>query len=98
MPNKFERNSRKQILSDIRKKAAEEFESSLPMSRHHFIKLFDYLNTELNEKDCDDTNCLTRNFLTQTDISNIQAVLDWLAGKGGYCDCEILANVEEQFQ
>ncbi|WP_374760238.1 DUF2695 domain-containing protein [Dyadobacter pollutisoli] len=24
--------------------------------------------------------------------------MQWLSDKGGYCDCEILANVEEQFE
>lgn len=98
MPDKFEKNSRKQVLSELRKKAIEEFESSLPMSRDNFIKLFDYLIDELIDLECDDSNRLTRKFLSQINIANSQAVLDWLAEKGGYCDCEILANVEEQFQ
>ena len=56
MPDKTEKNRRNKILSDLRKKAAEEFESSLPMSRDNFKKLFDYLDSELSENDCDDTN------------------------------------------
>ncbi len=69
------------------------------MSRTNFMKLFDYLDTELSDKDCDDSNHLTKTFLGQIgSIVNAQVVLDWLAEKGGYCDCEILANVEEKFQ
>jgi hypothetical protein len=52
----------------------------------------------LTEKACDDTNRLTKLFLNQIGATNSQEVLDWLADKGGYCDCEILANVEEQFE
>jgi len=82
----------------LKKKADQEFESSLPMDRKMFQKLFDYLDTELTGKNCDDTNSLTKAFLTQSNIPNVDEVLDWLVDHGGYCDCEILANVEEQFE
>ncbi|MCS3798754.1 hypothetical protein GGD38_004124 [Chitinophagaceae bacterium OAS944] len=75
MPDKSEKNRRNQILSDLRKKAEEEFENSLPMSRDSFKKLFNYLDNELSENDCDDTNRLTRSFLDQTGIANSQEVL-----------------------
>lgn len=98
MPDKNEKNKRKQVFSNLRKKSEEEFESSLPMSRDSFKKLFDYFDTELSENDCDDTNRLTKSYLEQIGIANSQEVLGWLAEKGGHCDCEILANVEEQFE
>jgi hypothetical protein len=53
------------------------------------------LDGELNNKGCDDPNILTKTFLEQLNIENLNDVLDWLADKDGYCDCEILANVEE---
>lgn len=98
MPDKNEKENRKQILNDLRKKAAEEFDRSLPMSRDNFKKLFDYLDTELDDKGCDDTNKLTREFLKQIDVPNADNILLWLADHGGNCDCEILANVEEKFE
>jgi len=85
-------------MDDFQKKADQEFESSLPMSRDKFKKLFDYLDTELNDKGCDDTNGLSKRFLLQFDAENVDKILEWLANHGGYCDCEILANVEEQFE
>ena len=85
-------------MDDLRKKADQEFESSLPISRDNFKKLYDYLDTHLEEKGCDDTNSLTKKFLLQTDIEKVDEVLEWLADHGGYCDCEILANVEQQFE
>ena len=68
------------------------------MSRAHFKKLFDYLEIHLADEDCDDTNSLTKTFLLQSVNENGDGVLEWLSDHGGYCDCEILANVEEQFQ
>ena len=84
-------------MDDLKKKADQEFESSLPMDRESFKKLFDFLDAELTDKNCDDTNSLTKKFLLQLNIQNVDKVLEWLAEHGGYCDCEILANVEEQF-
>ena len=98
MPDKNEKERRKQILDGLKEKAEKEFESSLPMDRENFIKLFDYLDLELGDKGCDDTNKLTQTFLSQIGVENLNAVLEWLAKHGGYCDCEILANVEEQFE
>lgn len=98
MPDKSEKERRKRILEDQKKKADQEFETSLPTSRENFIKLFDYLSRHLGDKDCDDTNILTRTFLVNFNVDNVEDVLDWLAEHGGYCDCEILANVEEQFE
>ncbi len=85
-------------MDDLKRKTDHEFESSLPMDRENFQKLFDYLDTELTDKNCDDTNSLTKTFLLQSNIQKVDEVLEWLAEHGGYCDCEILANVEEQFE
>jgi len=98
MLDKTEKERRKQLLDDLRKKADKDFESALPMSRDNFEKLFDYLDTELNDKGCDDTNRLTKTFLNQINATNVDQILEWLADKGGFCDCEILANIEEQFE
>jgi hypothetical protein len=98
MPDKSEKERRKQILNELSRKAAEEFESSLPMDRKNFKNLFDFLDKELGRKGCDDTNLLTQTFLRENNIGNTGRVLEWLAEQGGYCDCEILANVEEQFE
>lgn len=98
MPDKSEKERRKDIMEDLKKKADQEFESSLPMSRDSFKKLFDHLDKNLNDKGCDDTNILTEAFLLQSDIKKVGKVLGWLADHGGYCDCEILANVEEQLE
>lgn len=98
MPDKSEKERRKQIMDDLKKKADQEFESSLPMSRENFKKLFDHLDIHLTKKDCDDTNSLTKTWLLQSSIEKVDEVLEWLADHGGYCDCEILANVEDQFE
>jgi hypothetical protein len=96
--NKSEKDISKQIQNELRKKASDAFEASLPMSRIKFEELFNYLDEELQEQECDNKPTLARTFLENQNITNVEAVLQWLSDKGGYCDCEILANVEEQFE
>jgi hypothetical protein len=98
MPDKSEKERRKQIMDDLNKKADQEFESSLPMSRDNFKALFEYLDKELNAKGCDDTNVLTKAFLLKSKVDNLDKIIEWLADHSGYCDCEILANVEDDFE
>jgi hypothetical protein len=98
MPDKTEKERRKQIMDDLKAKADQEFEAGLPMSRDNFKELFDYLDIELTDKDCDDSNALTKTFLLQSGNENVDEVLKWLANHGGHCDCEILVNVEGQFE
>ena len=97
MTDKSEKERRKSILNNLRIKAKQEFEDSLPTSRDNFKKLFGFLDTELEKNECDDTNSLTKIFFNQIKVDNSDIILKWLADKGGHCDCEILANVEEQF-
>ncbi|NBB31391.1 DUF2695 domain-containing protein [Cellulophaga sp. BC115SP] len=92
-----EKQRKKELIKEFKQKQREIFEQSLPMERVLFEKLFDYLDIKLEENECDDTNKLTREFLTKNKIENNQAVLNWLSENGGYCDCEILANIEEKF-
>jgi len=93
-----EKEKRKQLLNELKQKQQEEFENNLPMECSSFEKLFDFLDTYLEESGCDDTHTLTVKFLEKNKIQDIQTVLQWLAENGGYCDCEILANVEELFE
>jgi hypothetical protein len=41
---------------------------------------------------------LTRKFLSNNKIINIDAILNWLLENGGGCDCEVLANIEDLFE
>ena len=97
MPSKEEKQKRKLLLDEINKKAREKFEKNLPMEREKFEQLFDYLDQALTDRGCDDTNSMTKEFLKKLGQDNIENILKWLSDNGGYCDCEILGNVEELF-
>ena len=97
MPDKNEIQRRKQIARDLRLKARQDFENSLPMSRENFKGLVDYLDEQLSDNSCDDTLKFSVTFLQSLKLDNIEEITKWLGENGGHCDCEVLANVEEKF-
>lgn len=89
---------RKQIRDELRLKAKEEVEGSLPMTRERFKGLFDYLDSALQAEGCKDDLTLTVCYLRSIGTSNIDQITSWLNDNDGFCDCELLSNVEEQFE
>jgi hypothetical protein len=96
--NKEEKQRRKKLLENIQINTQKQFEDNLPMSLDKFKKLFDYLDKELSGKECDHTNNLTKEYLNKIGQNNVEAILEWLSNNNGYCDCEILENIEELFE
>ena len=97
MPDKSEIERRKRIARDLRLKARQEFEAGIPMSQGNFKGLFDFLDEQLTETNCDHSLKLSISFLQTRNLDNIETITQWLIVNGGYCDCEVLANVEEKF-
>ncbi|MES2456764.1 MAG: DUF2695 domain-containing protein [Bacteroidota bacterium] len=93
-----DKDKSKQIRDELRQKVKEEFESNLPMIRERFRGLFDYLDSALQAEGCKDDLTLTVCYLRSIGTSNIDQVTSWLNANGGFCDCEVLSNVEEQFE
>ena len=97
MTTKSEKENRKEILRQLKEKEKEDFNKSLPMDKGIFNELFVHLDEKLGDG-CDNTLTMTVDFLKQKEIKTIDKVVEWLNDKGGYCDCEVLANVEEAFE
>jgi Protein of unknown function (DUF2695) len=95
MPSKEEKDRLKKMY--LRQEKLK-FESSLPMDKTIFRELFKYLDDKIGDEGCDNTLKLTLSFLRQSKITNIDEVTSWLEDEGGYCDCEVLANIEEHFE
>jgi Protein of unknown function (DUF2695) len=98
MPDNSEIEKRKLIAKELKLKARQEFDQSLPIGRDMFNLLFDYLDEQLFDHSCDGTIKLTVGFLQSLKIENIEEVTKWLGENSGYCDCEVLANVEGKFE
>ena len=97
MPDKKEVERRKQIAREKKFESRQEFEKSLPMSSENFKSLFDYLDKQLTKNGCDHNFKFSLNYLQSLELNNIDNIIKWLGENGGYCDCEILANVEDKF-
>lgn len=92
-----DKNERKKILRELKEKKKAEFEKSLPISRDLFDKLFDFLDAQVEENGCSHNSDMATSFLNQNNIP-VEPVLNWLKEHGGYCDCEILGNVQDTFE
>jgi Protein of unknown function (DUF2695) len=66
--------------------------AAMPISPDQLHRLSEYLNGNL--KSCDRTTRLTVEFL-QVEHLEKDKMLAWLGEHGGYCDCEVLANLAD---
>ena len=92
-----EKNNQNRLLKEAKQRQREEFLSSLPMAKEKFHGLFNYLDEELQKHGCDHTSVLTQKYLELSNAYN-PSVINWLNDHGGFCDCEVLNNVEEYFE
>ena len=93
--NQTDNKKMRQHYKDLQRQA---FESSLPMARELFLDLFDYLNEQSETTGCNHDFSLTEQFLRDKQVNNVEEVLEFLRENGGYCDCEVIFNVEEKFE
>jgi hypothetical protein len=66
-----------------------------PISYDELRDLFDALNVP-NPPPCDHTHRLTREFLVSRQLP-VETTIQWLCDKGGYCDCEVIFNVTNEW-
>ena len=89
MPSKQEKLRRKKLIKTIKID-----ESELPISFQNLAELLNYLDEQFKINACDDTPFMTINYLKSKNL-DYETIIPWLKEYGGYCDCEVLANVED---
>lgn len=94
MADAVEKRKRKALSTQVKQAAQDRREANLPLPKSDLKALFDYLDAQLDVDDCDHSLRHTRAFLAKHQLP-AAAVVSWLMEYGGYCDCEVLANVEE---
>jgi hypothetical protein len=92
--DKAERERRKVLLRAVRSEEYERAEQELPVPKAILDSLFDWLDEKLGETSCDDTLRLTLEFARLKGLDE-RRLCDWTEKYGGYCDCEVLANVPD---
>ena len=95
MPSKSETDYRKALRRAAEQRTRASEEAGMPISKADLAELFNYVDASLSG-DCDHTLRYTREFLSSRQLPEA-SVIPWLAEYGGYCDCEVLSNVEERW-
>ena len=95
---RVEKSRKKELKKLAAQRQRDAFEKSLPMDRTEFEGLFEFLDEGLAHRGCDGTHRLTLEFLRARRAPNETAVLDFCEQNGGYCDCEVLNNVQDRFE
>lgn len=95
MPEKSERLRRKEIVRAVAANKRAEAERQLPMSLVQLDGLLDTLDKAL-AGGCDHSLQYTQAYLNSQNLA-FEDVVPWLHEHGGFCDCEVLANVEEEW-
>lgn len=88
------KESKKAARRTVRAKERADARDRFPLDPGRLRELFDRLDELLGETPCDHSLRLTRAWLAERGV-DATAVVPWLEVHGGYCDCEVLANVEE---
>ena len=66
---------------------------ALALQPEQLASLGKYLQSRLAAAPCDHSLRLTTDWIKQTGLKDATAILNGFRGEGGYCDCEVLANV-----
>jgi hypothetical protein len=93
MPHKDDR--KRELTNEWKRDERARLIASIPIPHRDLKELFDFLDRE-NPPACDHTLRETIGFLTSRGL-NPAVVIPWLEQHGGYCDCEVIYNVEEKF-
>jgi len=88
----MEKRQRKAALKQWKHAERADLLAGMPLSPEQLHRLLDYL--DVNLKACDHTTKLTAIFLHAEKLE-CEKVLPWLGDHGGYCDCEVLANLAD---
>jgi hypothetical protein len=88
----MDKQQRKAALKQWKHAERADIVAGMPLSAEQLHRLLDYLDAYL--KACDHTTKLTAIFLHVEQLEK-DKVLSWLGEHGGYCDCEVLANLTD---
>jgi hypothetical protein len=91
----MDKTQRKQQLAQWREQQRTSTLAALPIPASDLQSLFDTLDEALSSSPCDHTLSLTHQWLSSRG-HDVTSVVPWLQSQGGFCDCEVLANVEEK--
>ena len=87
---------KRELKAAVKAKELEALVASMPLAAEELRGLFEYLES-VETSGCDHTAKKTLRYLRSRSL-DAERIVPWLQELGGYCDCEVLANVEQQFE
>jgi hypothetical protein len=97
MASKHEKKRRRAIVRSQREHETAREISEMPLSLHELGSLFSQLDAALASAPCDHSMRHTEAILRSLGLAP-EVIVPWLGRFGGYCDCEVLANVEDTWE
>jgi hypothetical protein len=88
------RGRKRELKATYKAQERAALEAAMPISKSDVHDLFAQLDS--SGFTCDHTLRETNQFLRSRNIDP-SAVIPWLHQYGGFCDCEVLANVADQY-
>lgn len=64
------------------------------LSNECLLELLDYIDSQMTFRPCKGDLSITIDFLRKIGCRDIEGTVSWLKEYGGYCDCEVLANMD----
>ena len=95
MSERLDKKTRKEKLHEVRASKRAAARAKLPLTDDQMQAMFDMLDAELPKLKCDHTLRLVRSWAEQQNIP-FDGLASWCHENGGHCDCEVLANAEQQ--
>jgi hypothetical protein len=86
-----------EMLAQMNGEELEKFFVSLPATKEQLEALFEYVEDELYEEECDHTSKFALKFMMQNNLP-FAKIIAWLNANGGYCDCKIMENIEKEWR
>ena len=87
------KDEKRKLLREWKAQEREDAEKMLPTAKEVLLKLFDHLDQKLTREGCDHTLRFTLAWAAGEGLDG-DRIAAWTREYGGFCDCEVLANVE----
>lgn len=91
---------RKREIEQLEQMSGEEldrFFAALPITKDELESLFEYVEDELYDNECDHTLRFAMRYLLEKKLP-FPKITAWLNANGGYCDCKIMENIEREWR
>lgn len=96
MANKENKARQRAAVREWQAKNRAAARALIPLPNDQMKALFDMISNKLPKHGCDHSLRLTRAWLLEHKLDE-EKVIAWLHNNSGFCDCEALANAEQEW-